>query len=150
MKHEQHSLLCQAACGLFNDLQAYKEVAMYEQQGLEPPPGLHRPALRNQTALDALLNQRMAQQETHSGSQCAAGLLAEADELSDLAPHVAKVDLLRHTHAVHQEDYLAAVDTLYKYFDYGTGEQVTISYCVYRRHQPLTTSSKCSMQGIMP
>jgi len=118
----------QAACGLFDDLQAYKEVCMYEQQGFQPPPGLHKTALRNQAALDTLLNQQMAQQETKSGSQFAAELIAAADELSDLAPHVTKVDLLRHSHAVCQDDFLAAVDSLYKYFDYSTGE----SFCHHR------------------
>ena len=121
----------QAACGLFNDLQSYKEVCMYEQQGFEPPPGLHKPALRSQAALDALLNQHMAQQESQSGSQSAAELIAAADELTDLAPHVAKVDLLRHSHAVHQEDFLGAVDSLYKYFDYSTGGQCHQACCCH-------------------
>ncbi|DBA68299.1 TPA: hypothetical protein ACH3X2_013621 [Trebouxia sp. C0005] len=117
-----HMLAFEAACGLFDDLQAYKEVCMYEQQGFQPPPGLHKTALRNQAALDALLNQQMAQQETQSGKKPAAELIAPADELTDLAPHVTKVDLLRHSHAVCQDDFLAAVDSLYKYFDYSTGQ----------------------------
>jgi len=107
---------------LFDELQAYKEVCMYEQQGFQQPPGLHKTALRSQAALDALLNQQMALQETQSASQSAAELIAAADELTDLAPHVTKVDLLRHSHAVCQDDFLAAVDSLYKYFDYSTGE----------------------------
>ena len=112
----------QAACGLFDDLQGYKAAAMHEQQGFQPPPGLHKPALRNQAALDALLNEHLARQETHAGSQSAAELIASADELTHLAPNVAKADLLRHTHAVHQEDLLTAVDSLYKYYDISSGE----------------------------
>lgn len=95
---------------------------MYEQQGFEPPPGLLKPALRNQTALDTLLNHHMAQQDTQSGALSAAELIIAADELTELVSNVPKVDMLRHAHAVHQEDYLAAVDTLYKYFDYSTGK----------------------------
>lgn len=116
----------QAACGLFNDLQAYKEAAIHEQQGFQAPQGLSKPALRNQAALHALLNQEMARQETLSGVLPAADLVAAADELAELAPEVAKVDLLKHSHALHQEDYLAAVDTLYKYFDSSTGEAVSV------------------------
>ena len=95
---------------------------MHEQQGFVAPAGLSQPALRNQAALDALVNHEMAQQERQSGSLPATELAAAADELADLAPSVAKVDLLRHSHALHQEDYLASVDTLYKYFDHSTGE----------------------------
>ena len=94
---------------------------MYEQQGFQPPSGLCKPALRNQAALNTLLNHHMAQQEAQAGALPATELIAAADELTDLAPHAAKVDLLRHSHALHQEDYLAAVDSLYKYFDYSTG-----------------------------
>ncbi|KAL3146194.1 hypothetical protein ABBQ32_002900 [Trebouxia sp. C0010 RCD-2024] len=118
-----HMLAFEAACGLFNDLQAYKEAAIHEQQGFQAPQGLSKPALRNQAALHALLNQEMARQETLSGVLPAADLVAAADELAELAPEVAKVDLLKHSHALHQEDYLAAVDTLYKYFDSSTGTQ---------------------------
>ena len=95
---------------------------MYEQQGFEPPPGLLKPALRNHTSLDTLLNHHMAQQDTQSGALSAAELITAADELTDSGSSVPKVDMLRHSHAVHQEDYLAAVDTLYKYFDYSTGK----------------------------
>lgn len=126
----------QAACGLFDDLQAYKEVTMYERQGFQPPAGLHKPALRNQAALDALLNHHMGQQETQCGSQPAAKLIAAADELTELAPHVAKVDLLRHQHALHQEDYFTAVDSLYKYFDYSTGEQPCVKICEFPQQMP--------------
>ena len=95
---------------------------MHEQQGFLVPPGLSQPALRNQAALDALVNHEMAQQERQSGALPATELVAAADELANLAPSVAKVDLLRHSHALHQEDYLASVDTLYIYFDHSTGE----------------------------
>ena len=131
-QHPTCDCLCdcyQAACGLFDDLQAYKEAAVHEQQGFHAPPGLSKPALRNHTALDALLNHEIAQQESKSGALPAADLVAAADELADLAPNVAKVDLLRHSHALHQEDYLAAVDTLYKYFDYSTGESASHFPC---------------------
>ena len=101
---------------------------MHEQQGFVPPPGLSQPAIRNQAALDALLNNEMAQQERQSGALPAAELVAAADELADLAPNVAKVDLLRHSHALHQEDYLASVDTLYKYFDHSTGKSALPSH----------------------
>lgn len=124
-------------CGLFDDLQAYKEAAVHEQQGFVAPPGLSQPALRNPAALDALLNHEIAQQERQSGSLPAAELVAAADELSDLAPNVAKVDLLRHSHAIHQQDYLASVDTLYKYFDHSSGESAL----------PLNPHMQCTMQG---
>lgn len=125
---------CQAACGLFDDLQAYKEAAIHEQQGFQAPPGLSKPALRNQAALHALLNREMARQETLSGVLPAAELVAAADELAYLAPEVAKVDLLKHSHALHQEDYLASVDTLYKYFDSSTGGAASVFTLRYPLH----------------
>ena len=96
---------------------------MYEQQGFQPPEVLCQNALRSQSALDALVNKQLAQQDTDSGLKPAAELISVAEELSDLAPHVAKVDLLRHSHALHQEDYLAAVDSLYKFYDHSSGRR---------------------------
>ena len=95
---------------------------MHEQQGFVAPLGLSQPALRNQAALDALVHHEMAQQERQSGALPATELVAAADELADLAPSVAKVDMLRHSHALYQQDFLASVNTLYKYFDHSTGE----------------------------
>ena len=114
-------LALQAACKLFDDLQAYKELTVYEQQGIPPPQGLHQPALRNTAALDGLLNQQLAQQDTHTGRQTSADLIASVDQLAQSAPDTVKLDLVRHSHALHQQDYLSAVDSLYKYFDCSTG-----------------------------
>ena len=113
--------MLQAACGLFDDLQAYKELCTYEQQNLQPPSGLHQSALRNTAALDGLLKQQLMQQDTQTGRQTSADLIAAADELAHFAPDTVKLDLLRHSHALQQQDYLSAVDTLYKYFDHSTG-----------------------------
>ena len=38
-----------------------------------------------------------------------------------IVTHVAKVNLLRRSHALHQEDYLAAVDSLYRFYDHNSG-----------------------------
>ena len=118
---------------------------MYEQQGFEPPPGLSRTAPRNPIALDTLLNHHLAQQETKSGALPATELIAAADELTEMAPNVSKVDLLRHSHAVHQEDYLAAVDSLYKYFDYSTGERLSCVWSPEPVLLPFTPTSSSSL-----
>ena len=39
-----------------------------------------------------------------------------------IARHVERVDLLRHFHALHQEDYLAAVGSLFKFYDHSSGK----------------------------
>ena len=116
---------------MFDDLQAYKELCAHEQQGLEPRSGLHQPALRNAAALDGLLNQQLAEQATQTGRQTSADLLAAAEEMAQFAPETVKLELLRHSHALHQQDYLSAVDTLYKYFDHSTGEAVPSCMITY-------------------
>lgn len=74
--------------------------------------------------------------------------MAAADELADLAPHVAKVDLLKHSHALHQEDYLAAVDTLYKYFDCSTGKAASVLPMPCSRQPPHPSSPSPPRQPI--
>ncbi|KAK9811686.1 hypothetical protein WJX72_008344 [[Myrmecia] bisecta] len=126
------SLAFEATCLLYTDIRAYLEEAQLVAEGGLPstsrgtlreggPPSTSRGTLRGRPALDAFLNDKLAQTERQAGRTPSAASDPALDVLEELAPDLAKTFLVKHAGALQQDDYLAAIDSLHKYFDYSAG-----------------------------